>query len=92
MVRADGVLTPAESSALSQLARDVGSLRFWRCMTEAQQVLPDNEDLHDAVKNVTRPEVQTWTYEVLMGMAAADGNMGEAEGRLLDWLRAMWGL
>lgn len=28
MVRADGVLSPAESSALSTLARDVGSLRF----------------------------------------------------------------
>ena len=37
MVRADGVLSPAESAALSTLAREVGSMRFWRCMTEAQQ-------------------------------------------------------
>lgn len=92
MVRADGVLTAAESAALSTLAREVGSLRFWRCMTEAQQALPDMEDLSDAARNVSRPPVQQWIYEVLVGMAAADGNMGEAEGRLLDWLRALWGL
>ena len=92
MVRADGVLRAAESAALSTLARDVGSLRFWRCMTEAQQTLPDMEDLNDAARNVTRPAVREWVYEVLVGMAAADGNMGEAEGRLLDWLRALWGL
>ena len=40
----------------------------------------------------TRPEVRAWIYEVLVGMAMADGNMGDAEARLLDWLRALWGL
>jgi hypothetical protein len=50
------------------------------------------EDLSDAARNITRVPVQHWVYEVLVGMAAADGNMGEAEGRLLDWLRALWGL
>ena len=108
MVRADGVLSPAESAALSTLAREVGSMRFWRCMTEAQQALPDKapipadnpssealpdmEDLSDAARNVERQPIREWIYEVLMGMAAADGNIGDSEGRMLDWLRALWGL
>ncbi len=92
MVRADGVLSPAESAALSTLAREVGSMRFWRCMTEAQQALPDMEDLSDAARNVERQPIREWIYEVLLGMAAADGNIGDSEGRMLDWLRALWGL
>ena len=92
MVRADGVLTPAESAALSRLAREVGSARFWACMTEVQQVVRDNEDLSDTVRNVKRREVQEWIYEVLVGISAADGNMGEVEGHMLDWVRAVWSL
>lgn len=67
-------------------------MRFWRCMTEAQQALPDMEDLSDAARNVERQPIREWIYEVLMGMAAADGNIGDSEGRMLDWLRALWGL
>ena len=92
VVRADGQLTPAESNAMSALARQVGSARFWRVMTEVQQVVRDNEDLVDAVRNVTRPAVRAWIYEVLVGISAADGNMGAAEGRTLDWVRAVWEL
>lgn len=92
MIRADGVLTSAETAAVAHLAREVGSAQFWAAMQRAQATLVDRDDLRSAVMEVTRRPVQDWIYEVLVGMAAADGNMGDQEGLLLDWVRASWGL
>ena len=92
MVRADGVLTPDETAAVATLGREVGSAAFWQAMQYVQEYIIDRDDLSAAVKLVTRPDVQEWMYEVLVGISAADGNMGDAEGLLLDWVRAMWDL
>ncbi len=91
MVRMDGVFSPAEVTALTTLAKEVGSAEFWATMREVQQRVATAEDMVQVIEQVGRREVQEWIYGVLIGLAAIDG-MDTSEIQLLDWVKETWRL
>lgn len=91
VVRADGEFSPSEVSAVTHLAKDVGSAEFWRLMSHAQQHLENADDVLSVVERVERVEVREWIYGVLMGLSAVDG-MAEEESQVLDWVMETWQL
>jgi hypothetical protein len=91
MVRMDGVFSPAEVTALTALAKEVGSAEFWATMSEVQQRVATADDMVQLTEQVRRREVQAWIYGVLLGLAAVDGVDG-SEIQLLEWVQETWGL
>lgn len=91
VVRADGVVSEAESAALLQLAEQVGAARWTDTLRGPGAQLRRREEVEAAVVAVERQEAREAIYEALHALAATDEVVGR-EAQVLDWVMTAWEL
>lgn len=87
MMFADGEISFDELTELEELAVEFGD-DFQRAIERSQ--IKSREEALAGVASVDRPEARQLILTILHDMAVADG-LEEAERRLLESVRAVWG-
>lgn len=90
LIHADGVVSPEERRALSDLRRRMRVEDWGELLGEAHEAFPDVAALSRACRLLEDPAACQLIYEELVRLAASE-EVAPSEGDLLSWLAVTWG-
>jgi len=91
VIRSDGRFTEAEEQLVDSLGEEMGDGRgaIWKLISASSQRYPMDDEVREALPEVTRPEARKVLLRVMERVAASDG-VSAPEQALLDAVRSAW--